>query len=151
MVKDCCMKKNIILIAVLVLTGITLISCSKSKQANEDSSKYPATYVAYKNNPDWRGGETNPIISPDNFDGDIREAYASAAAVPDVLDHLYCYCYCAEDHGHKSLRTCFTDGHGSGCDICMNEARLAKRLHDKGYSILQIRNEIDKEFYEPYN
>ncbi|MDD5435017.1 MAG: CYCXC family (seleno)protein, partial [Nitrospira sp.] len=80
-----------------------------------------------------------------------RKAYEAAAAIPDVLDHLYCYCYCAEHHGHKSLRTCFTDGHGSGCDICMNEALLARKMHAKGYSIKEIRDQIDKEFYEPYN
>src|SRR3972149_11473948 len=84
------------------------------------------------------------------FIGQIREAYAAAAEIPEVLDHLYCYCYCAEDHGHRSLRTCFTDGHGSGCDICMSEAIRARELDKKGYSIKDIRAAIDSEFYEPY-
>lgn len=153
------MKKGIALIAVMVIIGVAIFSYVKSRHGVEDVKRiegvqdngaYPVTYREYKNNPDWKGGERNPIISPVYFDGVIREAYESAAAIPDVLDHLYCYCYCAQDHGHKSLRTCFTDGHGSGCDICVNEAVLAKRLHDKGYSIKEIREQIDKEFYEPY-
>ena len=30
---------------------------------------------------------------------------------PDVLDRLYCYCECDKHLGHKSLLSCYTDGH----------------------------------------
>lgn len=142
------MKKIITLTLIVTVIGTLFLNgCSKEKIAEKN---LPATYAEYKNNPEWKGGEANPIVSSVYFTGVIRDAYDAAAAIPDVLDHLYCYCYCAEDHGHSSLRTCFTDGHGSGCDICVNEALLAKQMHDKGYSIKQIRDQIDKEFFQPY-
>ncbi|MBI5193340.1 MAG: hypothetical protein HZA08_07875 [Nitrospirae bacterium] len=142
------MKKIISIAMIVIITGAFLFSaCSKEKAADKN---LPATYVEYKNNPEWKGGEANPIVSSVYFTGVISDAYKAAAEIPDVLDHMYCYCYCAEDHGHHSLRTCFTDGHGSGCDICINEALLARKMHKEGYRIKQIRDQIDKEFYQPY-
>lgn len=145
------MKKGVTFIVVLAIIAGTIFFYLNSKGDIGVAANYPRTYKEYKNNPDWNGEETNPIVSPVYFTGKIRQAYAAAVAIPDVLDHLYCYCYCAEDHGHKSLRTCFTDGHGSGCDICMDEAIRARQLHEKGYSIKEIRAKIDKEYYRPYN
>ena len=144
------MKKGITVIVVLAIIVIAVIFFMKSKGGVEAVSNYPRTYVKYKNNPDWRGGEANPVVSAVYFTGQVREAYEAAAEVPDVLDHLFCYCYCAEDHGHKSLRTCFTDRHGTGCDICMLEAIRARELTKKGDSIKDIRAKIDSEFYRPY-
>ncbi|MCC7201257.1 MAG: hypothetical protein IT393_01130 [Nitrospirae bacterium] len=141
------------LIVVFLASVFLLAGCQKqAAEINTQSpdSSQPRVYLAYKNNPDWRGGEMGAIVPTVYFTGQIREAYAAAAEIPEVLDQLYCYCYCAEEHGHRSLRTCFTDGHGSGCDICMMEAIRAKELHDKGHSIKDIRAAIDSEFYEPH-
>ena len=144
------MKKGITVIVVLAIVIVAVIFYVRSNGDVEAVSNYPRTYVKYKNNPDWKGGEANPVVPTVYFTGMIREAYAAAAEIPGVLDHLYCYCYCPEHHGHKSLLTCFTDGHGSGCDICMKEAIRARELNKKGYSIKDIRAAIDSEFYEPY-
>ncbi len=44
-----------------------------------------------------------------------REAYAAAATHRDVLDRVFCYCYCERPPFlHKSLLSCFTDRHGAG-------------------------------------
>jgi len=152
------MNRNIVII--FIVAAIVTISAGCTKQGSENPDKdthtrsldssQPKVYMKYKNNPDWRGGEMGAIVPTTYFTGQIREAYAAAAEIPEVLDHLYCYCYCAEEHDHRSLRTCFTDGHGSGCDICMLEALRARELHKKGYSIRDIRAAIDSEFYEPY-
>ncbi len=150
------MNKGLLFIIVVAIAVSVSAGCRKQGigSAEEDihksDSSQPVVYLEYKRNPDWRGGEMGSIVPTVYFTGQTREAYAAAAEIPDVLDHLYCYCYCAEDHGHRSLRTCFTDGHGSGCDICMLEAIRAKEMYDKGYSIKDIRAAIDSEFYEPY-
>jgi hypothetical protein len=34
-----------------------------------------------------------------------------AREIPDVLNQLYCYCECDKHRGHKSLLSCYTDGH----------------------------------------
>ena len=144
------MKKGVTLVAVLVIIGVAIFFYINSKGNMAGTKDYPRTYAEYKNNPDWKGGETGSIVPTVYFTGMALQAYAAAAAIPEVLDHLYCYCYCAEDHGHKSLRTCFTDEHGAECDICINEAIRAQQLHEKGYSIKEIRAKIDSEFYRPY-
>jgi len=61
-----------------------------------------------------RGGETRPVLNPSQFTGMTREAYAAAQAVPQVLDKLYCYCYCDDPpFNHKSLLSCFVEYHGA--------------------------------------
>ncbi len=144
------MKKGVTIAAVLVIIGVAIFFYLNSKGDRSGNNNYPYTYREYNNTMDWKGGETDPILSMTYFTGKAREAYAAAAAIPEVLDQLYCYCYCAESHGHKSLRTCFTNDHGSGCDICINEALLARQLHEKGATIKEIRAAIDSKFYRPY-
>ena len=144
------MKKGVTIGAVLVILGAAIFIYLNSKGDIAGGDNYPPTYLKYKNNINWNGGEDKPIISSAYFTGMARKAYEAAAAVPEVLDHLYCYCYCAESHSHKSLRTCFTGNHGAGCDICINEAILAREMHEKGHSINEIRDKIDSEFYRPY-
>lgn len=107
----------------------------------------PNSAQAAKNTP--RGGETRPTLSPALFFGNTAKAYKAAQEIPEVLDGLFCYCYCQEGLGHKSLLTCFTDDHGANCDICINEAIRAGELHKAGYKVSDIKAVIDKEFYRP--
>jgi hypothetical protein len=55
--------------------------------------------------------ETRPTLDPALFVGKARRAHEVARAIPDVLDQLYCYCQCDKHAGHKSLLSCYTDGH----------------------------------------
>jgi hypothetical protein len=57
--------------------------------------------------------ETRTPLDPHLFVGKARAAHAVAREMPDVLDRLYCYCGCDRSAGHKSLLSCFTDGHGA--------------------------------------
>lgn len=68
----------------------------------------------------------------------IREAYSAAKEIPDVLVQQPCYCDC-QRMGHRSLLDCFRDLHATTCDICINEARLAGRLHREGKTTEEIR------------
>ncbi|UCD35856.1 MAG: hypothetical protein JSU90_03220 [Nitrospiraceae bacterium] len=61
------------------------------------------------------GKETKPVIDPALFTGQTRLAYAAAQKYPDILNEVYCYCYCdAPPFHHKTLLSCFTDRHGAG-------------------------------------
>jgi len=68
----------------------------------------------------------------------FREAYSVAMEIPDGLAQQPCYCYC-QRMGHRSLLDCFRDLHATSCDICINEARLAGRLHRQGKTAEEIR------------
>ena len=53
--------------------------------------------------------------------------------------------------GHMSLLTCFVDQHGAYCDICINEALMAKEMHSAGADIPTIRKAVDKKFKKIYD
>ena len=55
--------------------------------------------------------ETRPTLSPARFVGKAARAHQIAQEIPEILDRLYCYCECDKHQGHKSLLSCFTDGH----------------------------------------
>jgi hypothetical protein len=55
--------------------------------------------------------ETRPTLSPARFVGKAARAHEIAQEIPEILDQLYCYCECDKHQGHKSLLSCFTDGH----------------------------------------
>jgi hypothetical protein len=57
--------------------------------------------------------ETRPPIDPARFVGKARTAHQVARDIPDVLDRLYCYCECDKHLGHRSLLSCYTDGHAA--------------------------------------
>jgi len=96
--------------------------------------------------PDVIGGEKRATMSPGYFIGKTARSYQVAKEIPQVLDKVYCYCRCQDNHGHKSLLTCFVDRHGSQCGICMDEALMAYDLHKKGYSTEEIVSKIDSTF-----
>jgi hypothetical protein len=56
--------------------------------------------------------EWRPTLEPAAFTGKARRAYEVARQIPDLLDHLKCYCRC-EPYGHRSLLSCYTDNHAS--------------------------------------
>ena len=94
--------------------------------------------------PDVSGASVMPA-SNWNYEPIIR-AYAAAAQYPQVMEGLYCHCQCKEHFNHRSLLTCFESEHGSACDICMGEARLAAQMHGQGASLDQIRQAVDRQY-----
>jgi hypothetical protein len=90
--------------------------------------------------------ETKNTLSPALFVGKIETAYQVAQDIPDVLDHLYCYCQCDKHAGHKSLLSCYTDNHAANCDVCVNEAMDAAKMMKQGYEVKEIRRQIDRKY-----
>jgi hypothetical protein len=87
----------------------------------------------------YRLVERGAVLGPSLFTGQVAVAYQTARDHPDLIDKFYCYCRCRENHGHKTLLTCFTNDHGANCDICIHEALTAKRMTDEGKSIGNIQ------------
>jgi hypothetical protein len=62
-----------------------------------------------------KGKETRPVLDPAMFTGQVRAAYAAAKKYPDILNEVFCYCYCDQSpFHHHTLLSCFTDKHGAG-------------------------------------
>ena len=83
----------------------------------------------------------------------VEQAYLFAAEHPEVMDAIPCSCGCARA-GHISSTECFvktrgTDGrvgawepHGARCAICVDIARVSRKLHGAGEPIERIRSEV---------
>ena len=97
--------------------------------------------------PEPRPGITGErVLAAEKVPGKHRDAYDVARELPDVLDGLYCHCDCAERDGLRSLLECYYGAMPQSCRVCLNEARMAKRLHDEGRSLAEIRRAIDDEY-----
>ncbi|MBI3894559.1 MAG: hypothetical protein HY313_01375 [Acidobacteria bacterium] len=52
-------------------------------------------------------------LSPNSFaEPEVQRAYQAAKNVPEVLEHMACYCGCYGNSGHRNNLDCFTDNHG---------------------------------------
>ena len=83
----------------------------------------------------------------------VREAYVFAAAHPEVLTQIPCYCGCGAI-GHTSNYACYVsdveadgtiayDLHAVGCSICIDITRDTMRMLDQGLGVAQVRAQID--------
>jgi hypothetical protein len=87
----------------------------------------------------------------------VRAAYQFAAAHPEVLSYVPCFCGC-ERAGHRGNEDCFVreravngdviawDDHGMECAICLDVADRSRKLFAEGKSVAEIRSAIEKEF-----
>ena len=135
-------KKRISFIAMTVFVCVVLVGVYEgTKPSVKVQPIAPATGLLI---------ETRPILTDAVFTGKVAEAYRIAAEIPKVLDSLFCYCYCKKNHNHKTLLTCYTNKHGSKCDICLNEVFYAYDLYNQGKTLDEIVIAVDKKFYRPF-
>jgi hypothetical protein len=93
----------------------------------------------------------------------VRSAYQFAAANPDVMEQLPCYCGCG-GIGHDSNYDCYVaevesngairfDGHALGCSICVDITQDAMRMLRDGKPVPEIRAWVDSTYssYGPSN
>jgi hypothetical protein len=93
----------------------------------------------------------------------VQQAYQFAAANPDIVQQLPCYCGCGA-MGHTSNYACYVarvdvdgkreyDSHALGCSICVDITQDAIRLTRKGKSPAEIRAYVDQTYskYGPSN
>lgn len=53
-------------------------------------------------------------LSPVLFTGYAAKGYQVAKEIPEVLEHVMCYCGCDRNPGHQNNLDCFSDEHGAG-------------------------------------
>ena len=123
----------------------------KNTSSIESIQKTASNKTGDTNIAELKGGETKPVLHPARFSGKTASSYKVAQENRELLDSMYCYCYCKKTIGHKSLLSCFADKHASKCTICQDQAFYAKRMLDKGLDIGQVRKEVDKKFWRPFS
>jgi|SRR5215472_10169728 len=88
-------------------------------------------------------GPLPDTLAPKQFkDARTQNIYSLAAKVKPVLYQQPCYCHCDREVGHKSLLDCFTDNHGSFCDVCKEEAAYSYEQTKLGKTPAEIRADI---------
>jgi len=93
----------------------------------------------------------------------VQQAYQFAAANPEVMKHIPCYCGCGA-MGHTSNYACYVSGvdangkvnfdsHALGCSICVDITQDTMRLLKEGKSVAEIKTSIDQTYskYGPSN
>ncbi len=81
----------------------------------------------------------------------VRDAYRFAAANPDALKQIPCYCGCG-GMGHMSNYHCFwqesgqADTHALGCGICVDIAHDVQRGLALDRSLAAIRTQVDTDY-----
>jgi hypothetical protein len=102
--------------------------------------------------PDWKHPEPRPgvtaerVLPEQDVPAKYRDAYRAAREHPQLLDGIYCHCDCEAHRGLRSLLSCFEGTMPQSCGICLGEARLAARLHGRGKTLAEIRDEIDESY-----
>lgn len=93
----------------------------------------------------------------------VQQAYQFAAANPDLMKQIPCYCGCGA-MGHTSNYACYVqsvdasgviifDTHALGCSICVDITQDAMRLLKSGKSSQEIKAYMDATYgqYGPSN
>ena len=86
----------------------------------------------------------------------VQQAYQFAAANPDVMQHIPCYCGCG-NIGHTSNYSCYVSGvddqahitfdnHALGCSICVDITQDVMRFLKEGKSPQEARSYIDANY-----
>jgi len=93
----------------------------------------------------------------------VQEAYQFAAANPDVMKNIPCYCGCG-NIGHASNYDCYVssadekgvitfDNHALGCSICVDITQDVMRMLQEGKTPAEARVYVDATYakYGPSN
>src|SRR5512142_3124985 len=93
----------------------------------------------------------------------VQQSYRFAAANPDVMKQIPCYCGCG-NMGHTSNYSCYVqsvdssgtinfDQHALGCSLCVDITQDVMRLQREGKSTADIRSYVDSTYskYGPSN
>jgi Protein of unknown function with PCYCGC motif len=147
------MKRPKLLVALLSLAlVITLISAGCAGSSGQQASAGLNMAAMVDMPPDVKAAPVS-----------VQEAYRFAAANPEVLTQIPCYCGCGA-MGHTSNYACYISGknddgslafdsHALGCSICVDITQDSMRLLKEGKSTTEIRAYVDQTYsqYGPSN
>ena len=110
-----------VVLAGIVFTyfGVSQESSSGSGQPSNEpaqASSYASSDSTLRNRLVLPAGPKTPrpvTLSPRNFSNpEVSRSYQVAKDIPEVLEHMACYCGCYGSSGHRNNLDCFTDNHG---------------------------------------
>lgn len=90
--------------------------------------------------------DRRPSLDPNQFAGEVRQAYQAAKDNPVLFSQLHCYCGCDVTAGHKNLLDCYRDHHGATCATCTGEALQAQQMYAEGSPVEQIQDALGRRF-----
>ena len=136
------------LLALLIIAGSLTAGCGAAGEAGHELAMAPLDGMPAE-------VQSAPVL--------VRESYQFAAANPDVMKQIPCYCGCGE-MGHTSNYACYVaevsadgaityDTHALGCSICVDITQDTMRLLKQGKSIQEIKSYVDSTYakYGPSN
>ena len=141
------MRKLFVFPIILILLSTTVSACSTKSQSNDlqmmSMDQMPAEV------------QSAPVT--------VQTAYQFAAANPDIMKDIPCYCGCG-NIGHTSNYSCYVagtddkgnirwDNHALGCSICVDITQDVMRLLREGKSPQEARAYVDATYakYGPSN
>ena len=138
------------LLIMLLLSSGALAACS-SGSAAEGTGDLPMASMA--------GMPAEVKSAPTT----VQQAYQFAAANPEVMKQIPCYCGCG-NMGHTSNYSCYVqdvdnqgaitfDTHALGCSICVDITQDTMRLLKQGKTVPEIKASVDQTYsqYGPSN
>lgn len=98
-----------------------------------------------------------PVVrEPADTEQAIRAVYEFAAAHPEILRYMPCFCVCGKTKGHRSNEQCYItsrtktsvvwNDHAAGCPICLGVARDARAMFLEGQDVRAIRRAIEESY-----
>ncbi len=127
---------------ILLLSGV-LVGCSADSDQNHAASlnMTPLSDMPAE-------VQSAPVV--------VQQAYQFAAANPEILEQVPCYCGCGS-MGHTSNYACYFSGensadslafepHALGCSICVDITQDTMRLLKQGKEVTEIRAYIDETY-----
>lgn len=84
----------------------------------------------------------------DEVPAEVATHYRFAASNRDLYSMIPCFCGCEATLDHRNLHDCFVrpgggwESHASGCAICIDESKMARRLQASGEQPEAIRDAI---------
>ena len=76
--------------------------------------------------------DASAVMDPEQFEGEVRQAYWIATQIPEVLNQLYCWCGCENRGVHRSNLGCFEDEMAVTCAVCRGTAKIAYEMVQDG-------------------
>jgi Protein of unknown function with PCYCGC motif len=140
-------QKLLFLFIIVVLLSTTISACTTQSQS-KDLNMMPMDQMPAE-------VQSAPVT--------VQAAYQFAAANPDIMKNIPCYCGCG-NVGHTSNYSCYVsqvddkgkftfDNHALGCSICVDITQDVMRLLKDGKSPQDARAYVDATYskYGPSN
>jgi hypothetical protein len=129
-------------------TALALTGCGRASPATSTTPRTPEILRAAPGRDEWP-------LAVRSAGPSVLAAYRFAAARPDLLAWMPCFCGCGAQ-GHRSNLDCFIDArdvdavvldpHGIGCGTCVAVALQTQALDASGLDRRSIRAAIDAQW-----